>query len=649
MGYSPENNPTIPGDPYSYDLNWIVARLEEAISLYQPLNDKFEDLYNYVHDYFEGADFEALVDSALHVMADDGTLASIIQPLFDEYKIEIDDDFAEFKRQVYDALDNEDDRIAVLESRMDTFTNLPDASTAGDAELQDIRVGADGHIWPTAGDAVRGQISALDTQIETFFDDLFYETIIPWKVNTSYPTGWRTGYFAGNVGEERTIVNSNNYMRAHFALSQTGYPEIGTAIYIRITPPAGYGVSITETAQDNTVISRRGTINVESYPEAAGVPVIMPYHRGNLYLISLGKFSGTAQTFADDLAFCNSIVMEFVYDNHIINRFKPRTGEYEFFSVEVDRPLSFGGEEKTATQDSVECVLRLPVSYNRDGTPTRLVLMCHGASGYVDAANSTWYNPSWKLFCDDLLAAGYALFDSNVLPTSTGTAQMGYAMGSALYVNVLKKAYDYIIDNYNVFPQIFAHGSSMGGLGADAFVNAYPQLVLAQSSFAGRDIIKYIDQIATEALTPADLDKFAIAWGYPTLQDLKDDHFSHIHGVFGSLSIMNLNNGIISVPPLRDANFDEWMAYFGQIANLSRLDDAGIWIGKRTVPYKAWNSWTDSPTFIKIQEILEQAYQRGNSAEYTGVYYESGSHSDISYGNINDMRDQLIAWFKRWE
>ena len=32
MGYTPENNPYIPGDPYSYDLKWIVRKLNSVIS-----------------------------------------------------------------------------------------------------------------------------------------------------------------------------------------------------------------------------------------------------------------------------------------------------------------------------------------------------------------------------------------------------------------------------------------------------------------------------------------------------------------------------------------------------------------------------------------------------------------------------------------
>ena len=58
-----------------------------------------------------------------------------------------------------------------LSQRMDTFTSLSEGSTTGDAELQDIRVGANGVTYPNAGDAVRGQYSQLK---EDLMENIMY-------------------------------------------------------------------------------------------------------------------------------------------------------------------------------------------------------------------------------------------------------------------------------------------------------------------------------------------------------------------------------------------------------------------------------------------------------------------------------------------
>lgn len=72
------------------------------------------------------------------------------------------------------------DELNALNARMDTFTRLSEGSTTGDAELKDIRVGANGITYNNAGDSVRGQYSKLK-------EDLVYQLengII--KVNSTY-------------------------------------------------------------------------------------------------------------------------------------------------------------------------------------------------------------------------------------------------------------------------------------------------------------------------------------------------------------------------------------------------------------------------------------------------------------------------------
>lgn len=138
------------------------------------LSNDVTNAINYINNYLGSDEFTDQVRKKLDEMASDGTLSRLIQPLFDEYKTQIDDDVKNFKNQTNQAIATQNNSISSIQSqqntlkeRMDTFTQLPSGSTTGDAELQDIRVGANGLTYNTAGDAVRGQYRELDEKMDS--------------------------------------------------------------------------------------------------------------------------------------------------------------------------------------------------------------------------------------------------------------------------------------------------------------------------------------------------------------------------------------------------------------------------------------------------------------------------------------------------
>ena len=95
--------------------------------------------------------------------------------------------FEEIKNQLSgDAAGNLQVQIEVERQRVNNLIRMEEGSTTGDAELQDIRVGADGITYSTAGEAVRRQFENLTENcsntnaelqdVKVGFDGVSYET-----------------------------------------------------------------------------------------------------------------------------------------------------------------------------------------------------------------------------------------------------------------------------------------------------------------------------------------------------------------------------------------------------------------------------------------------------------------------------------------
>ena len=269
--------PAVYDDSLSYTdlLAKMLAYLNNLVANNNTLSTDVTNAINYINTFFESTDFQEKVDDKLNRMASDGTLSRLIQPLFDVYKEEIDQTVDEYKKQTDQTVDEykkqTDHTVAyqntaissiqsqqdTLKQRMDTFTQLPSGSTSGDAELQDIRVGANGVTYSTAGDAVRGQYSQLKEYLgKIIIKDLSWETstVIHEDGSVGVEQNYNTSNFVRVYGNEiikqnpilidgvkfmcriSEYDNNHNFIRVNDGLYNDGKVIIGKSTsYIRFS------------------------------------------------------------------------------------------------------------------------------------------------------------------------------------------------------------------------------------------------------------------------------------------------------------------------------------------------------------------------------------------------------------------------------
>ena len=226
---------------------FINASDSQMVDYINSTFDDFQTAYNqlqtYVNDYFDNLDVQEEINNKLDEMAEDGSLGEVIEPYLIEYQRQLD----------------------LLDARLDNLeSNYTPGSTTADAELIDVRVGADGVTYATAGNAVRTQVSDLKSKI-TNVDGIVVPAMqlgtiamssssIVFNDSTS---AIRTPQLGGVPVKNGDVVKLTDYTNAKFRVSI--YQSSGTYSYIPFTqqdyivPVNGTLYLVVSYADDSTV------------------------------------------------------------------------------------------------------------------------------------------------------------------------------------------------------------------------------------------------------------------------------------------------------------------------------------------------------------------------------------------------------------
>lgn len=280
------------------------------------------------------------------------------------------------------------------------------------------------------------------------------------------------------------------------------------------------------------------------------------------------------------------------------------------FTVPVNQSIVSTNDTLDTLLDSqnyvdVECVLQLPTSYTPYGTPTKLLMLCHGAGRGVTfpaSDGNAWVDVAdYNALVANFVANGYAVFDCNGYDnTATGCSFWGAPKG----VEAWKKAYDYVVNNYNVETSFSLFGFSMGGLTACHLVmNGFPN-------------IKCVG-LASPVL---DLEK---CW---------ED---------GQTTLMELGYGMSGA-------YDESKALGSNpMSHLVTIGDKEYCLPKMP-PIKIWYGSTEEGIAVNKNYAIRLVNAMKNSGNYA-VYreYQGGGH-EICYGGNSICNIEFYLWINRF-
>ena len=398
-------------------------------------------------------------------------------------------------------------------------------------------------------------------------------------------------------------------------------------------------------------------------------------------------------------------IIKYIYYKGDGAKFPIDAGGYMDFSVSVDTNVANVESNALTLQDAQVFEsdmgrIYLPKSYTEEGTPTRLIIHCHGASQNYN--NGTVFPKNASLVTVDyLLAKGYAVMDVNGLP---GTHSF-YATTSANPVAYRSyiKAYDWVVSHYNLYKEVFVIGISAGSLPALQLSTIGTIPVLAAVTYCGvMDFSRawmllggYHPNSQGPDIKAYLADKYDFVGTQPTLGDVdpcSDDEWAYVVSNAEKISGWNpFTKGITStmthelyreivstvygstIPSWIDSNYtyesvQQMLLAFkipqrGSLANYQTaiaqeqrlIDSCSI---HRTVPLKIFHAENDDVAPFRYSRYYYEMCKRGGStvefrAFSSGKHNPMGNTISVTVDGVsistNVLSVEVLDWLQRFE
>lgn len=331
----------------------------------------------------------------------------------------------------------------------------------------------------------------------------------------------------------------------------------------------------------------------------------------------------------------------------------PYAGTIHRFSVEINcAPLyipedNLGPEFNDDYQPYTDYgVLIFPDSYTDKGKKTRLVISAHGGGGTVTADSS---QAEYQSISRYLVANGYAVMDVNGLPEQyaidKGNLRLQDSVGSYLAIQSHIKAYNYCMENFNFYPEVFLVGISEGGITTTNIVLHSHIPVLAQAGWS--PVLDTYNQIWMDPWPWCSVNGpgavLATVYGFDPIPDATSTK-DRLKWTYDEKKIMGYN-------PMK--------------CNVTTGSD-GLEYRHYRCPVKFWHCMDDDTVRYEPTEAFIKSIQNAGGTAYLKLY-ETGGHETAYVGDpvpnpigntiaydgteieIKPVCEETFLFFKRFE